>query len=438
MAYGIPGQLGILGGSLTGPICTDGTYLYFEIREGVPGPHHLYKFSPITKTVVASVVTPETNNCSGGIATDGTSILLANGDGIRRYLCSDLSNQGMVVVNNLVGMVNAEAGGEAFFDGTYFWFGGYSQPNQINRITPGTWALAQFGNTANHGAGVGHICAIGNDLLLFGYNQNGAIRVTKAGAVVWSNLTANASTDGAAYDSVRGEVWLANGVNETVVLRGSDGAWIDRHGAVVATEALARIGTGTDGDSLMSSTSGVGIAGDSVIIGGQPTNPGATQRRGTAPPRYSGGYWWSAGSAYPAIPRPLKYFCVLGTTVYASPSANAAWGWAGIVWMDVSAVVPSLTDVSPGAGPHISLTFDNPVGVVGPTLGPAAAGISVTSVAQLDSTHIDLNLVAAGQSPAAPIGAATNDTGPEAPSGGAVTSDPTPAVPVAGAFRRPT
>jgi hypothetical protein len=98
------------------------------------------------------------------------------------------------------------------------------------------------------------------------------------------------------------------------------------------------------------------------------------------------------------------------------------------------ATTPSLITVDPRAGRIIRLGFDNPVGVIGPTIGPAVEGVDVTSVAAIDDTTIDLHLLTASQPPAAPIGAATNELGPEAPSGGAVSSDPTPPVPVAGAF----
>jgi len=139
-----------------------------------------------------------------------------------------------------------------------------------------------------------------------------------------------------------------------------------------------------------------------------------------------------------------------GPSTQASTASKVPILAAGYLWFpyinspdiwrvqSLKAVLPNLTDVSPGGGPHISLTFDNPVGITGPTFGPAVEGILVTGASQISSTQIDLALTAASQPPAAPIGSATNDLGPEAPSGGAVTSDPTPAVPVAGAFREPT
>ena len=66
--------------------------------------------------------------------------------------------------------------------------------------------------------------------------------------------------------------------------------------------------------------------------------------------------------------------------------------------------IPNLTDVSPGVGPHISLTFDNPVGMVGPTIGPASSGLGVTGATQIDATHIDL---ATDYPPVHPLGEAT-------------------------------
>jgi hypothetical protein len=94
----------------------------------------------------------------------------------------------------------------------------------------------------------------------------------------------------------------------------------------------------------------------------------------------------------------------------------------------------NLTDVSPGTGPHISLTFDNPVGIIGPTIGPSVGQIAVTSVTQVDTTHIDLNLATApsevlsGEAQAcnafrAPTGTEATDENPlpSPPTGGTAT-----------------
>jgi hypothetical protein len=88
-------------------------------------------------------------------------------------------------------------------------------------------------------------------------------------------------------------------------------------------------------------------------------------------------------------------------------------------------VAPNLTDVSPGAGPHISLTFDNPVGIVGPTIGAASDGLGVTGVTAISTTQIDLACAIRPDHPdgdaetatlAPPIGEADN-LGPPIPTG---------------------
>ena len=405
-------RLQIASGSITGPMCSDGTHIYFEIRTSALV-HTLYKFSIASKTVVASVVMPGAYNWHGPIATNGTYVITgaetaAFSGGLRAFLCSDLSSVGVVSANSGIAMPNGEMGSEGCFDGTYFWVGGWSgAPNQLNRITPGTWTLAQFGNNANHTSSVNHILPIGSDLMLFGYGINGVKRVAKNGSVVWSNVTAGAVVTNAAYDPIRDEIWLNNANCEAAILRGSDGAWLDRLGNVVATFTLSKIVTGQDADSFFTNGAGVGIIGDSVVLAGGAANPGPASCRVTAPPRYSAGYWSSLGT-YPGTPRAGAYFLAVGNTLYSSPSASGVTGWAGIAWLDHSdylmPITPNLTAVAPGAGPRISLTFDNPVGITGPTLGPASSGLGVTGATQIDATHIDL---ATDYPPVHPLGEAT-------------------------------
>jgi hypothetical protein len=68
---------------------------------------------------------------------------------------------------------------------------------------------------------------------------------------------------------------------------------------------------------------------------------------------------------------------------------------------------PNLTAVSPGTGPHISLTFDNPVGITGPTIGGPSDGLGVTGVSAISTTQIDL---ACAIRPDHPDGDANNAT----------------------------
>ena len=50
----------------------------------------------------------------------------------------------------------------------------------------------------------------------------------------------------------------------------------------------------------------------------------------------------------------------------------------------------NLIAVDPGVGPHLSLTFDNSVGIIGPTIGPASDGLGVTGATAISTTQIDL------------------------------------------------
>jgi DNA-binding beta-propeller fold protein YncE len=110
-----------------------------------------------------------------------------------------------------------------------------------------------------------------------------------------------------------------------------------------------------------------------------------------------------------------------GEYVWASNSNNST------VSKILAGGVPpaNLTAVDPGAGPHISLTFDNPVGITGPTIGGPSDGLGVTGVTQISTTQIDLACAIRPDHPtgqadthtlAPPIGEADN-LGPPIPTG---------------------
>jgi hypothetical protein len=97
------------------------------------------------------------------------------------------------------------------------------------------------------------------------------------------------------------------------------------------------------------------------------------------------------------------------------------------MWTDVSDAVaaPSILAVYPTTGPGIRLTFDNPVGIIGPTIGGPVDGLGVTGVLQIDTTHIQLECAIRPDHPdgdaetatlAPPIGEADN-LGPPIPTG---------------------
>jgi hypothetical protein len=91
---------------------------------------------------------------------------------------------------------------------------------------------------------------------------------------------------------------------------------------------------------------------------------------------------------------------------------------------------PSLINVSPGTGPRLSLTFDGPVGIIGPTIAGPMDGLGVTGATQILPAQIDLACVIRPDHPdgdadnatlVPPIGEA-DPIGPPIPTGvGAVT-----------------
>jgi hypothetical protein len=218
-------------------------------------------------------------------------------------------------------------------------------------------------------------------------------------------------------------VWVAYSGTLTRI-RGSDGAWIDANGNVSATQVTYSVGDTLGVQAMCWDGEDLWLTASSSVSGRVSRLRGSNGVHvETLAPLY--------GACGSVVRGGDNMWFVTGPSQY---SPAVAWRYQAFL----TQVLPKLTAVDPGVGPHISLTFDNPVGITGPTIGPASSGIQVDSVTQIDTTHIDLNLTVAGSAPAAPIGSATNDLGPEAPSGGAVNSDPTPPVPVAGAWREPT
>ena len=135
--------------------------------------------------------------------------------------------------------------------------------------------------------------------------------------------------------------------------------------------------------------SGLGIiaVGDQIWVGGfGATVLGYSMQRRNANTGDATGLWLKS------LPHGVSDFKLVGTTLYASLGSPQYWAPAGLMWTEIEGAVPKLTDVSPGVGPHISLTFDNPVGITGPTLGPKVGPVTVNGATQVDSTHIDLSL----------------------------------------------
>jgi len=385
----------VAGSSITGQVCTDGTYVYFENRtSGMV--HTLYKYDIATMTQQLAVPVVDANggqNWNGTCLTDGTHVILTTSEGIRAYRCSDLGDLGVVwAFANWLGP-NGFFAAHGFYDGTYFWVPGYGSPNgrQINRVTPGTWAVTSIGNTSLHGTSINYLDGCGADLIIQSYNLTTVKRINKNGTVVWTSGNFPGSVNAVSYDPIRDEVWCADNTCECVVLRGSDGAFIDRTGAVVADYASAVIVTG-NGDSYASSSVGIGVIGDMVYVG--PGNNAGIQRRSIYPPRMNAGYFPNQGP-YPAIARVPWNFIAAGAKVVGSMGANGFWSLGGIEFADYTLAAPNLVSVNPN-GDGIDVTADSPINVGTPTLGAPTTKLAVTGASQItgNSIHVVVDPIA--------------------------------------------
>ena len=167
-----------------------------------------------------------------------------------------------------------------------------------------------------------------------------------------------------------------NGAVCTVASGGNRFLWRPYSGSYTAVSAYA---IGYDGANIYTSQGGGGT-------GVQIMDPGTGAQLGIMAPinGYTGSELYG---------QELNILLAGGKMWF--PQAIASLGVTSSVWHMPTFVTPtpSLTDVSPGLTPqHISLTFDNPVGITGPTLGPKSGNLQVTSATQVDTTHIDLGV----------------------------------------------
>ena len=310
----------------------------------------------------ATITLPE---ICGGICTDGTYLYIQSSAtaSIFRRLCSDGSQVGGAIATT--SWVNP---GGAVFAAGYAWFPGAAP--YIYRVSPAGGVTA-----FNIGANVDSKAIKFDGTDLWVATDHGLKQVSLSGTVLASYFSA--ATVVTICEPAGANIWAFHDAQLTR-LRRSDGAWIDAAGGISAIEvayalsdAVAAQGLYWDGEDLWASS--VSSASPNYRVVRLRGDTGVPVETLTTP----------YGACRAIVRAVNNLWFITGPSQY---NPAVAWRYQGFL----SPVVPNLTDVSPGAGPHISLTFDNAVGITGPTIGAAADGLGVTGATQISATQIDL------------------------------------------------
>jgi hypothetical protein len=339
-------------------------------------------------TVGATLADATINTAQGliSICTDGTHFWAGNVG---------------VQVGGVIGGGYWSGGTKAVFAGGYAFIP--SADARIHRVSSaGAYAQLAIPNSTRIAFDGTNIWVATNGSGLIKAALDGTILATYIGAGAIIGEVECAGTD----------VWVYYSTKLTRI-RGSDGAWLDANGNVSATEVTYSIGdTGSvqamcwDGEDMWLT------AGSSASTANR-----VSRMRGsngvhveTLAPLY--------GACSGAIRAGNNLWFVTGPSQYTPATA---WRYTAFL----TPVTPALTAVDPGVGPHLSLTFDNPVGITGPTIGGPSDGLGVTGVTQISTTQIDLACAIRPDHPtgqadthtlAPPIGEADN-LGPPIPTG---------------------
>jgi hypothetical protein len=425
--------------AVSGQVCTDGTYVYVETRDS-SNVHYLAKYNASTLTRLAyqtfTQATGVAQNWSGPLMTNGTYLVAAAVDGVHVFLCSDMSYVGRAYQTATAGDLAPSGfiGSIGYWDGTSFWFGGLAfagHNHALNKLTPGanigSWTFTQLGTVAlGSSYHTRTVLPVGTDIFIVSNNLAGIIRLSKSGNIVWTQSGFTGYVNGAVWDATTDLIFATNDNCEVVALRASDGVFVKRDGTTGGTFSASRIVSGVDGDASISGGGGIGVFGDSVLVGSTTISPGISQRRTTALPFKTGGSWTVLGT-YPGTASPCWNFCTVGTRVFgALGNGGIGWRYGGITYTDFDHLTtPTITNVDPGVGPHITLTFNSSVAATAPTIGAATDGVGVTGVTQVSTTVVDLNLAIRPDHPVGqadtstlvpPLGSAEN-LGPHVPTG---------------------
>ena len=417
----------------------DGTYIWFTTRTSGTTSQRLYRFRVSDQALVKpdgtvgteadAYVDLEKTGYYGCVVSDGTYVTLNEhnaASSIERFSAVDMSRLGTVAIGNTSSTEMGFAyGGKHYHPGWNSTVGRAC----IWEITPSTGAATRVYTSADPATSTGvYLMRQGTYAYLTDTANNG-FGIEKIDMTTWTRVWLSASPGAprigvGAYDAVREEWWFCSNNAEVVRVRDSDGAYLTR-AAAADTYANSIIASAPDG----AITFGIGcVVNDAeVYIGGTNTEK-FFNRRSTSPTVNP-----LTGYAAAQLGRSALYASnvtpqfVIGPKLFMlmQGRASSGFGQTGIAWTQLEGTTPNLTAVDPGAGPHLSLTFDAEVGITGPTIGAASDGLGVTGVTAISTTQIDLACAirpdhpdgdASSSTLVPPIGEADN-LGPPIPTG---------------------
>lgn len=412
----------------------DGTYIWM-IHRHPSNNSLLYRFDPVLKKFIkpdgsvgdytnagtdlgASSISHVSPPVSNGTHYMISGLAAAHPNNTKLFRCSDFASVQSYYLPANVGITGSQVRSAFYYNNEWFypgWSGGDGMGVLVAFDASGGSRKAYLSTSAT-GSYLG-IAKIFGTRIFVGLEPAGRyVEMVDATTMTrtWvSDLGVGKQVLDITYDSIRDEVWISLGDGECMRLRGSDGAMLKRD-ATTGTYSECLIATSTD-DSLINQGTTVLVNVDHVWAGGGGTTGFRVSRRSTSPTAVTGQLsTWSAkndGNWIWLPNHPCPQIIVNGTIYFAIGGPVNAYSWTAcaVGWVEdtTPAAAANLTDVNPGTGPHISLIFDSPVGITGPTIGAASSGLGVTGVTAISSTQIDL---ACAIRPDAPEGGATSAT----------------------------
>lgn len=393
----------IAASSITHQAAFDGTYVWFTTRNSDLTTRRLYRLRDSDKQLIrpngsigdgTNSYTTLNTTYSGysALTCDGTYVYVAdgNGQGVAVYSASDMSfvsrtglGTSYVAGNNTTA---CRTGGYSYFPG---WNNSAGQMS-IFRVNESTRTGSLWYSSPSTNAVPYHTETDGTYVYLLGPANTPIekIRISDATRVAASTAL-NAQTWGSpVYDSGTDSLYVALLDGEYVRVRCSDMAFIRPNGTA-DTYANSRVTSGIY-SSIMNSGYRCFIDSSGYLWTSSGSAGAYTLQRRKMDPTNSMPVVGTWANQLRCCMHP---WVASGDTLYFA-EYFPGWGASGLMWMpfNVTQIVANLTDVSPATGPKITLTFDSQVTASGTTTGAATAGVGVTSVTAVDTTHIDLNI----------------------------------------------